>query len=67
MGTVRRYAVSRDKIAPAVEMAIANFLNGYNCAESVLLAMASALGMESEVVPGIATAFGAGMFANPGF
>lgn len=54
-------SVSPEMIGPAVDMAIANFLNGYNCAESVLLAMTAALGLESLVIPGVATGFGDGL------
>ncbi len=45
----------------ASKIAVDHFGNGFNCAESVLLGVTEALGIESECVPKIATPFGGGM------
>src|SRR4030042_1988879 len=44
----------------------ANFPTGrpYNCCESVLLALAKPLGIDSELIPKIGTAIGAGVSLN---
>ncbi len=41
--------------------AIAHFHEGYNCAQSVLLTMTQYWGINDDLVPKIATAFGSGM------
>jgi C_GCAxxG_C_C family probable redox protein len=43
------------------DIAVEYFAGGYNCAESVSLAMAGRLGISSELLPAIASGFGAGM------
>ena len=43
------------------EKARANFLEGYNCAQSVLLAFADDLGLEQETAARLASSFGGGM------
>jgi C_GCAxxG_C_C family probable redox protein len=43
------------------EKAAARFLEGYNCAQSVLLTMSEHWNGENELVPKIATAFGGGI------
>ena len=48
----------RDDIA---ESAVEKFLSGYNCAESVLLAMSTYAGINSPLIPKIATPFGGGI------
>ena len=45
----------------ASEIAVEHFGSGFNCAESALLGLTEALGIESECVPRIATPFGGGM------
>ena len=42
-------------------MAVSRFLSGFNCAESVLLALAERQGVESTLIPRIATPFGGGV------
>jgi len=45
-----------------IDCALSYFRIGYNCAESVLLAIAKdALGIDCELIPKIATGFGGGM------
>jgi len=39
----------------------ASFASGFNCAESVLLAITTALKIKSDLVPKVATGFGAGV------
>jgi len=41
--------------------AVSYFREGFNCAESVLLALEEAYGLGSELIPSIATPFGAGI------
>lgn len=43
------------------ELAIANFMAGYNCAQSVLLAFADDLGLEAEFALRLSSSFGGGM------
>ncbi|MEM3700935.1 MAG: C-GCAxxG-C-C family protein [Candidatus Bathyarchaeia archaeon] len=43
------------------EKAVKRFLNGYNCAQSVLLTMFEYWNGENELIPKIATAFGGGI------
>jgi len=43
------------------EKAVAHFLGGYNCAQSVLLTMFEHWNGENELIPKIATAFGGGI------
>ena len=43
------------------EKAVAYFLGGYNCAQSVLLAMFEHWNGKNDLIPKIATAFGGGM------
>jgi len=50
-----------DGIRKAGEQAEALFRNGLNCAESTLKATADYLGIQSELIPRIATPFGAGI------
>lgn len=45
----------------ASRIAVDHFSKGFNCAESALLGLTEALGIESECVPRIATPFGGGM------
>jgi len=45
----------------AAEIALDRFGSGYNCAESTLIGVVEALGIESECVPRVATPFGGGM------
>ena len=45
----------------ASRIAVDHFSKGFNCAESALLGLVEALGIESECVPKIATPFGGGM------
>lgn len=42
------------------------FMSGLNCAESALLALAKIQGIESSVMPGVATCFGGGMARTGG-
>ncbi len=42
------------------------FLTGYKCAESVLLSIAEARGIQSEIIPAIATGFCSGMARTGG-
>ena len=42
------------------------FDSGYFCAESILMAVAEYLGVESELIPGLATGFCGGMARNNG-
>lgn len=44
----------------AVDRCTRNFNEGYNCCETVLLSFCELLGVESEVIPKIATPFGEG-------
>jgi C_GCAxxG_C_C family probable redox protein len=46
---------------PFVERAVKRFDEGYNCAQSVLLAMSEHWGIESDIIPKIATGFGSGI------
>ncbi len=50
-----------DKKLMLCEKAVSYFNEGYNCAQSVLLAMAEHWGCKSELVPKIATGFGGGI------
>jgi len=50
--------LNKNKVA---EKAASRFLGGFNCAESVLLTLAEHQGIESELVPRIATPFGGGI------
>jgi len=43
------------------EKAVARFLEGYNCAQSVLLTMFEHWNDENELIPRIATGFGGGI------
>lgn len=45
----------------ACETAVKYFTDGYNCAQSVLLALSGHWGFKSEVIPKIATGFGGGI------
>lgn len=47
--------------AKAAERAVELFLSGWNCSESVLMAVAEQLGFEGEWIPRVATAFGGGI------
>lgn len=44
-----------------VKLAITQFDGGFSCAEAVFLAGAAALGVESDLVPRLATGFGGGL------
>lgn len=44
-----------------VQLAIAEFDGGFSCAEAVFLAGAAALGVESDLIPKLATGFGGGL------
>ena len=48
------------------EMAQNYFREGYSCAEAVLKSIAEAKGIESNLIPKIATAFGSGLAATDG-
>ncbi|MDH5634482.1 MAG: C-GCAxxG-C-C family protein [Candidatus Bathyarchaeota archaeon] len=48
----------------ASSKAVSRFLSGYNCAESILLTMAEHQGIESPLIPRIATPFGGGIARN---
>lgn len=48
------------------EMAQDYFREGYSCAEAVLKSVAEAKGIESGLIPKIATAFGSGLAATDG-
>lgn len=48
------------------ELATKHFMDGYLCSESVLLAAAEALGIDSPLVPAVATAFGSGLARTDG-
>jgi len=50
--------LSKNKVAG---VAASRFLSGFNCAESVLLTLAEHQGVESPLVPKIATPFGGGI------
>lgn len=50
--------MNKNKVA---SKAASRFLGGFNCAESVLLTLAEHYGMESPLVPRIATPFGGGI------
>jgi len=50
--------LSKNKVAG---MAASRFLSGFNCAESVLLTLAGHQGIESTLIPRIATPFGGGI------
>jgi C_GCAxxG_C_C family probable redox protein len=43
------------------ENVLSHFRDGFNCAESVILAMQEAYGLRSELIPKVATPFGAGI------
>jgi C_GCAxxG_C_C family probable redox protein len=45
----------------AVDRCTRHFNEGYNCCETMLLSFGELLGMESEVIPKIATPFGGGI------
>ncbi len=49
------------RITEASDRSRAHFASGYNCAESVLLAVTEYLGIQSEAIPRVATPFGGGM------
>ena len=57
---VTRRAIELNK-NKAADKAVSRFLSGFNCAESVLLTLAEHQGIESELVPRIATPFGGGI------
>lgn len=48
------------------QLAIKHFLDGYLCSESVLLAAAETLGIDSPHIPAVATAFGSGLARTDG-
>ena len=58
--TVTRSAFKLNK-NKVTDKAAARFLSGFNCAESVLLTLAQHQGIESELIPKIATPFGGGI------
>ncbi len=45
----------------AARQAVSRFLTGYNCAESVLMTMAEQEGIQSQLIPKMATPFGGGI------
>jgi C_GCAxxG_C_C family probable redox protein len=51
----------RDLTEPAAQRARELFESGYYCSESVLLAIAESQGIQSDLIPRIATGFGAGI------
>lgn len=56
--TRRAIELNKNKVA---DKAASRFLSGFNCAESVLLTLAEHQGIESTLVPRIATPFGGGI------
>jgi len=44
-----------------VEKAVLKFMEGFNCAEAVLMAFAESIGVESMLIPKVATGFGGGI------
>lgn len=48
------------------EVAATHFLEGFSCAEAVLMSIASAQGISSPLIPKIATAFGSGLSCTNG-
>ena len=50
--------MNKNKVA---DKAASRFLGGFNCAESVLLTLAEHYGVESPLIPRIATPFGGGL------
>lgn len=50
----------------ASQKAVDYFMQGFSCAESVLKAVAEAKGIDSPLIPKIATAFGSGLSATDG-
>lgn len=58
--------IVKTKEVEAGHVAEGLFLSGLNCAESALLALAKMQGVESSVMPGIATCFGGGMARTGG-
>ncbi len=48
------------------EVAANYFLEGFSCAEAVLMSLASAQGISSPLIPKIATAFGSGLSCTNG-
>lgn len=53
--------IGRKNIMDKAEMAQANFLKGYNCAQSVLLAFAPECGLSEETAAKLASSFGGGV------
>jgi C_GCAxxG_C_C family probable redox protein len=43
------------------EKAVNHFIEGFNCAEAVLMTFQEVLGLESDIIPRAATAFGGGI------
>lgn len=43
------------------DLAVARFLEGYNCSEAVLVTLAEHLGVRSDIIPAVATGFGGGI------
>ena len=58
--------MGKAKDVEAGQVAEELFMSGLNCAESALLALAKIQGIESSVMPGIATCFGGGMARSGG-
>jgi C_GCAxxG_C_C family probable redox protein len=56
--TRRANELNKNKVA---DRAASRFLSGFNCAESVLLTLAEHQGIDSELIPRIATPFGGGI------
>jgi C_GCAxxG_C_C family probable redox protein len=52
--------MDEDSLEKTVEQSVKLFKSGYYCAESVLLAIAEEKGIQSELIPGIATGFCSG-------
>jgi len=50
-----------DEIIKATEAAVARFLSGYNCAESVLMAVTGAMGINGEELVNAASGFNKGL------
>lgn len=52
--------MDKETIEKAAEQSVSFFASGYYCAESVLLAIAEAYGIQSKLIPKIATGFCSG-------
>jgi len=53
--------MKKSRINDVAERAVAYFSSGYNCSQSVLLAMTEHWNIKSDIIPKIATSFGSGI------